>query len=144
VTAIRPRVGHSAQALADGYVNWQNGQEDSFASWSVRALGEPGQLLSKIELSDRSFSPDADGEIAFSFVVANLTNPTDVTLSIFSLAGNRVQKYVQNGGARSYQMAWDGRDEKGRIVDPGLYLFEVQVQGGGESGGRRGTCVVAY
>jgi len=144
VTAIRPQVGNSEQAEADGYINWQNGQEDSFASWSVRALGDPGQLLNKIELSTRAFSPYSDGELAFRFVVANLTNPTDVVLSIFSLDGNRVRQYVQNGGARAYQMLWDGRDERGRVVDPGLYLYEVRVQGGGDPGGRRGTCVVAY
>ncbi|MGY8823087.1 MAG: FlgD immunoglobulin-like domain containing protein [Candidatus Latescibacterota bacterium] len=144
VTTIRPKVGNSAQGLADNYINWQNGEEDTFSSWSVRTIGDPGQLLSRIEAPVRSFSPYPDGEIEFSFVVGNLTNPTDVTLSIYSLDGNRVQRLVQNGGARAYQMSWDGRDESGRVVDPGLYLYEVRVEGGGDPGGRRGTCVVAY
>lgn len=144
LTTIRPKVGNSEQGQADNYINWQNGVEDAFSSWSVRAIGDPGQLLGQIEVSARAFSPYLDGELDFSFVVGNLTNPTDITLSIYSLDGNRVQHLVQNGGARAYQMSWDGRDESGRIVDPGLYLYEVRVAGGGDRGGRRGTCVVAY
>jgi hypothetical protein len=143
-TAVQPKVASSEQAQADGYTNWQNGREDSFASWSVRAVGDPGQLLSEVAVSARPFSPYADGAVDFSFVVANLTNPTDVVLAIYSLNGNRVRRLVQNGGARAYQISWDGRGEDDEIVAPGLYLYELRVQGASDHGGRRGTCVVAY
>lgn len=143
-TAVQPKVASSEQVQADGYTNWQNGREDSFASWSVRAIGAPGQLLSEIEVSARPFSPYADGAVDFSFVVANLTNPTDVVLAIYSLNGNRVRRLVQNGGARAYKMSWDGRGEDDEIVAPGLYLYELRVMGASDHGGRRGTCVVAY
>ena len=93
---------------------------------------------------ERVFSPYLDEQVSFDFVVSRLSNPTDVLLSVYNLNGNRVRQHVQYGAARNYQMAWDGRDENARIVEPGIYLFEIEVRGGGVEGMRRGTCVVAY
>ena len=79
-----------------------------------------------------------------SFVVSNLNNPTDVVLSLYDLSGNRVRSVRQNGSARKYTIRWDGKSEGGLTVDPGLYLYEVEVRGSGDKGRRQGTCVVAY
>ena len=138
------RVGSADQERVDGYLNWQNGREDIAGSWTVKAEGLPGQLLSAVDLSHRQFSPFEDGLLEFAFVVSNLNNPTDVVLSIYDLNGNRVRILRQNGGARQYTLRWDGMNEDRRMVDPGLYLYEIEVQGSGEKGRRRGTCVVAY
>ncbi len=144
VTEIGFRVGNAQQEEADGYINWQNGRESPVASWRVRAQGTPGELLGEIELSERPFSPYESKELTFKFIVSNLNNPTDIVLSLYRLNGVRVRQMQQNGGARPYEFRWDGRDEGDRLVDPGLYLYEVRVAGGGERSGRRGTCVVAY
>jgi hypothetical protein len=143
VTVIRPLIGNAGQGAMDGYVNWQNGH-DPLAVSQVFAQGAPGELIGRIALSQRAFSPYEDGQLAFDFVVSRLSNATDVSLSIYNLSGNRVRRYVQLGAARAYRMAWDGRDEDARVVDPGLYLYEVAVRGGGAEGKRQGTCVVAY
>ncbi len=138
------RVGNSLQETSDGYLNWQNGLKKTAGSWSVKADGQPGQLLSTVELSQRPFSPYEKDVLEFSFVVSNLNNPTDVVLSLYDLSGNRVRSVRQNGSARKYTIRWDGKSEGGQTVDPGLYLYEVEVRGSGDKGRRRGTCVVAY
>ena len=115
------RVGSADQERVDGYLNWQNGREDIAGSWTVKAEGLPGQLLSAVDLSHRQFSPFDDGLLEFAFVVSNLNNPTDVVLSIYDLNGNRVRILRQNGGARQYTLRWDGMNEDRRMVDPGLY-----------------------
>tara|TARA_B110000438_G_scaffold162526_1_gene155691 strand:- start:5754 stop:7406 length:1653 start_codon:yes stop_codon:yes gene_type:complete len=140
---IRPMLGNAGQSVDDGYTNWQNGH-NPLAISQISAQGEPGDLVGQLQLSQRVFSPYLDEQVSFDFVVSRLSNPTDVLLSVYNLNGNRVRQHVQYGAARNYQMAWDGRDENARIVEPGIYLFEIEVRGGGVEGMRRGTCVVAY
>ncbi len=143
VNVIRPMVGDTGQSVVDGYTNWQNGHDPLFIS-QISAQGEPGDLIGQLQLSQRAFSPYSDEQISFDFVVSRLSNATDVLLSVYNLNGSRVRRYVQYGAARAYRMAWDGRDEDTHIVEPGIYLFEIEVRGGGVEGTRRGTCVVAY
>ncbi len=140
---IRPMLGNAGQSVDDGYTNWQNGH-DPLAISKISAQGAPGDLVGQLQLSHRVFSPYSDEQISFDFVVSRLSNATDVLLSIYNLNGNRVRQHAQYGAARNYRMAWDGRDENARIVEPGIYLFEIEVRGGGVEGKRRGTCVVAY
>jgi len=140
---IRPMLGNAGQSVDDGYTNWQNGH-NPLAISQISAQGEPGDLVGQLQLMQRVFSPYLDEQVSFDFVVSRLSNPTDVLLSVYNLNGNRVRQHVQYGAARNYQMAWDGRDENARIVEPGIYLFEIEVRGGGVEGMRRGTCVVAY
>jgi hypothetical protein len=143
MNVIRPMLGNAGQSVDDGYTNWQNGH-DPLAISKISAQGAPGDLVGQLQLSHRVFSPYSDEQISFDFVVSRLSNATDVLLSIYNLNGNRVRHYTQYGAARNYRMAWDGRDENARIVEPGIYLFEIEVRGGGVEGKRRGTCVVAY
>jgi hypothetical protein len=143
VNVIRPMVGNTGQSGVDGYTNWQNGHDPLFIS-QISAQGEPGDLIGQLQLSQRAFSPYSDEQISFDFVVSRLSNATDVLLSVYNLNGSRVRRYVQYGAARAYRMAWDGRDEDTHIVEPGIYLYEIEVRGGGLEGTRRGTCVVAY
>ncbi len=138
------RVGNTVQETSDGYLNWQNGREKSPGSWTVKTEGQPGQLLSSVEVSQRPFSPYEKDALEFRFVVSNLNNPTDVVLSLYDLNGNRVRSVSQTGSARQYTIRWDGKSEGGLTVDPGLYLYEVEVRGSGDKGRRQGTCVVAY
>ena len=138
------RVGNTVQETSDGYLNWQNGREKFAGSWTVKTEGQPGQLLSSVEVSQLPFSPYEKDALEFRFVVSNLNNPTDVVLSLYDLNGNRVRSVGQNGSARQYTIKWDGKSEGGLTVDPGLYLYEIEVRGSGDKGRRRGTCVVAY
>ena len=63
-------------------------------------------------------------------------------LKIYNLPGRPIRQLAQTGSARTYQFEWDGRDGSGRVVEPGLYLYEVRIEGSDKA--RRGTFVVAY
>ena len=55
-----------------------------------------------------------------------LEEGADVTISIFDSNGveiRRLQPGSQDAG--EYEVAWDGRDESGEIVEDGIYTFEV-------------------
>jgi hypothetical protein len=143
-TTIPVAVGSRAQEAHDGYVNWQNAAEAPGGTWTVRGIGLPPNLLSEVEVAPRPFSPFRDTLLEFGFVVGNLQQPTEITLEIFSLAGTKVRRLSQVGGARAYHLEWDGRDQDGRISAPGLYLYEIRIDAEDNAASRTGTLVVAY
>ena len=141
-TAMRFEAGNKAQGDRDGYVNWQQGREMPGATWTVLAAGTPLQLLGEVQVQPRPFSPFADEYARFVFVVGNIEEGREVVLKIYNLTGRPVRRLAQTGSARTYQFEWNGRDGSGRVVQPGLYLYEVRIEGSGKA--RRGTFVVAY
>ena len=141
-TTVSFQAGNSAQGDRDGYVNWQRGEELPGSTWTVLASGNPLQLLGEVAVEPRPFSPYADHRVRFDFVVGNIEAGREVVLDIFGIDGRRVDGLQQTGRARAYRFEWDGRDHDGRVVAPGLYLYEVRVEGSGKA--RRGTFVVAY
>jgi flagellar hook assembly protein FlgD len=57
----------------------------------------------------------------------------DVELAIFNLAGQQVATLAQ--GAReagTYTVNWDGRDDDGRTLASGVYLYRLRVGDGGQ------------
>ena len=140
-TPLRLQVGSLEQSRRDGYVNWQNATEGTAA---VRAFGAPPDLLSQVEVGPSPYSPFESGTLDFNFVVANLRQQARVTVDIFALDGRRVRRLREDGEARAYSLAWDGREGGGRVVEPGLYIYEIRIEAGAGSSARRGTTVVAY
>ncbi len=135
--------GASMQQLErDGYLNWQRGREAVAGTWTVLAAGAPLQLLSEVRVAPRPYSPFADGQLTFDVVVSNIDDGRDLSLRFFSLDGRPVRRLTQTGRTRAYRFEWDGRDEDGAAVAPGLYLYELSVSR--SSAARRGTVAVAY
>lgn len=143
-TRVELQVGCREQEGQDGYVNWQNSREAPGAASVVLAVGEPPSLLSEVKVEPRPFSPLERETMDFRFVVGNIREVTGVVLRLFTLDGERVRHLGQEGSARAYHFEWDGRDRDGRIVNPGLYLYEIRVGAGADATSRTGTLVVAY
>jgi S-formylglutathione hydrolase FrmB len=60
-----------------------------------------------------------------------LSNPSDVRLSIYNLSGLTVsvpKNGFQNAG--SYQIQWNGRNDSGEMVPSGVYFLELIIDGG--------------
>jgi len=143
-TRVELQVGNREQEERDGYVNWQNSRKAPGTTSVVLAVGEPTGLLSEIEVEPSPFSPVERETVDFRFVVGNIREVTGVVLRLFTLDGEPMRRLQQEGRARVYHFEWDGRDCDGRIVKPGLYLYEIQVGAGGDAANRAGTLVVAY
>jgi hypothetical protein len=143
-TQLLVQAGSLEQSQRDGYVNWQNASQLDGEGTVVRAFGAPPKLLSQVEVGPSPYSPFEGGTVDFRFVVANLRQDADIDIDIFSLDGRRVRRLRQTGQARAYNLSWDGRDGSGRVVDPGLYIYEIRIDAGAGSSSRRGTTVVAY
>lgn len=56
-------------------------------------------------------------------------NPGKVTLMVYNITGQAVRllKHESLMEARSYEVVWDGRDERGRVVPTGVYLLKLEA-----------------
>jgi hypothetical protein len=56
--------------------------------------------------------------------------PTFVTLQILNTRGQNIRSLLSNGyPAGTFSVTWDGRDNTGRPVPSGLYLYRLQADG---------------
>ena len=80
-----------------------------------------------------------------SYSLLKLLTPATIGVEIYDLSGRRVQTVYEGADVDGqYTRTWDGRDEKGRPVPPGLYLYQVRVEADQKNERRQGVVGVAY
>lgn len=121
---------------------------DDGANWSSSAApegGSPGQpntvrvaesdsAPSEVVISPVVFSPDGDGlDDALTVLIRLDQPPQSVRVRIFDSEGRHVHTLAQDvlGGATT-TLVWDGRDNSGRLLSPGLYIFLIEALDLGE------------
>ena len=77
------------------------------------------------------FTPNDDGindELTVSFDVQRLLTPRPVLVEIFELNGRRLHRTERLLSSGGYSQSWDGRDDGGQIVPPGLYILRISTK----------------
>ena len=104
-------------------------------------------LVAQLE-GTRLFTPNGDGAndaFALNYALLKITTEAAVTLELHDLAGHRVRRaYAGMDSNGSYALEWDGTDDRGLLVPPGLYLYELQVEADEGAERRWGSVGVAY
>jgi flagellar hook assembly protein FlgD len=97
-------------------------------------------VVADLRVTPKLFTPNGDGinesaSVVFSLFLLFEARP--VRVRVFSLDGREVRRLEQSlfGGRQSVQ--WDGRNEQGNLVPPGLYI--VQVDAAADQQGLSGT-----
>lgn len=107
-----------------------------------------GDLISNVKLSSAVFSPNDDGvndQVEIFYDVRNVEAPTQIAVKIFDLSGRllrRVDETTTLSG--SFALSWDGRDDQGGMVGPGIYMYQVELNTDGGSKVTAGVVSVAY
>ena len=71
---------------------------------------------------------NAETVIGFAVGTAGVVTGTPVTLRIYNMGGQRVRTLAAGIlGPGAYRRVWDGRDEGGRELASGVYLYRLQV-----------------
>ena len=94
--------------------------------------------MSQVRPVPQTFSPNGDGindETAIEFTLARVSEPQVVEVDIFDVQGRPVRAlYAATLSAGEYVSAsasvpglWDGRNDAGELVVPGLYLVRVRL-----------------
>ena len=96
----------------------------------VIALNTRFEVLPNITLSTPAITPNGDGTNDRAGIGFNLFGVTDgkLLVEVYDLAGRRVRVvFSERATSGPYRPSWDGRDEAGNVVVPGIYLIRVEV-----------------
>ena len=110
-------------------------------------------LIVAVEIGPSPFTPNGDGindVVSFRFQIHELSAPRVLDLTVFDLSGRVVRRLsvgevvrgVFGGSAGSLQ--WDGRDDDGRLVPAGVYLYRIALEADAGEEEQLGTLAVAY
>ena len=90
------------------------------------------ELVLDLEVEPPVFTPNGDGtndEAAVSFILLRALDPVPVELTVYDLAGRQVRDLQSTDRLNGPQrVLWDGRDDSGAMVAPGLYMLRLAVE----------------
>ena len=139
----------SPEAPTDDADNWHSASADHGYATPTAVNSQYVDLTkpaeSSFSLENELFTPNSDGYsdvliINYSFD----TSGTVATLTVFNSKGIAVKKLANNKllGTEGF-LSWDGTDDSGKIVSPGIYIIYGETfNPSGETGKTKMTCVV--
>lgn len=142
----------AAQVIDPGNVTFLGeGDEDAFSGTTVLSpsvLAE-GQLLGRVQAMPNPFTPNGDGindEAIIHYNLLALSTARPVEVALYDLSGRRVRVLFagEEANGRYTDKAWDGRDDQGQAVPPGLYVARVFVSGDAGAAEQSRIVGVAY
>lgn len=107
----------------------------NLSSWTVLTSGVSERLIVDLQINPNPFSPNGDGlndQTQISFFLSNLNIERNLKIQIFDLTG-RLVRTVFDGPSKAFayissnSFSWDGRDNNGKLVRPGVYLLRVAI-----------------
>ena len=119
----------------------------------VRTEDLGAALLAEIAVFPNPFTPNGDGvndEAHFQFQLHEVSAARDLQLSIYDISGRMVRQLDRQSairglfGERPGDPVWDGLDEGGRKVAPGIYLYQISVEADTGKEAEMGTISVVY
>ena len=115
---------------------------------SVQAMTLNDRVLGAVSLSAAAFTPNGDqinDQVEIAYELLKVTEPVSVEVLVRDLSGRLVRRvYSDADGAGRHPRQWDGRDEAGQQVAPGLYICQVEVESGGQRQVQMRPIAVAY
>jgi hypothetical protein len=103
-----------------------------------------GSLIGNFTLGSEVLTPNEDGindVLGMNFEILAVIGKARILVDLYDLAGRRVRRLFdaegQNGvynAVRFPQLNWDGTNDQGERVAPGIYLVRVEVDGDARTG----------
>ncbi|MEW6753311.1 MAG: discoidin domain-containing protein [Candidatus Latescibacterota bacterium] len=147
----------SQQALNVGESRQRDPLTGAPLSWSVAATALGSRVLTQVQARPAVFTPNGDqvnDRTVIEFALARLSAPRPVRLGFYDLAGRRVRElslgelragaYLLDAEMGAGPGSWDGTDEAGERVPPGLYLYRLEVDLDSGVEAQAGLVGVAY
>ncbi|MBI2430160.1 MAG: hypothetical protein HYV29_15440 [Ignavibacteriales bacterium] len=108
--------------------------------WSVIAAGVPRNPLVDVVIDPNPFTPNNDGRndiTVIDFSVTKIEVPKPLRIKIFDLTGRKIRTIADlMSGVNPYfgdprkggsAFLWDGKDDNGKVVRPGVYILQVSL-----------------
>ena len=121
---------------------WQRveaGDATPMVAGNTLSIGLPlrAAVLDQVKLLPNPFTPNGDGvndEVQIGFSVFKINADRQVEVSIYTLNGRRVWQTTQMTGSGEESVPWNGMDQAGVTVPPGLYLVRVALDADSDQG----------
>jgi hypothetical protein len=125
-------------------------------SWRLLATDLLQRTLGRVAANPPVLTPNSDGvndDTVIEFVLSRTIAPVRIDVTIHDLSGRALRRLVLPGvaagdytrsGASGGLARWDGRDEVGQLVAPGLYVYRIEAALGVGTRVEAGTVAVAY
>ncbi len=130
-------------------------------SWSVSVSEVLNDVLIRVKANPKVISPNEDGRSDYTvieFVITKVSEPRDVEIRLFDLRGRLVCTLqgrsltagmylhpLDNSLAINAPGYWDGADDNGELLPPGIYIYQIKVDLEGSSDAiESGTVALAY
>ena len=137
-TVFRASIGNSASTDA-----WQRADSGE-ATYLTSSRGMTvlvslkEEVIGDLEITPNPFTPNGDGTNDMTdivFTVFKINVPQKVAVAIHALDGGRLREITQRRSHPSgrYTISWNGDDEEGHRVPPGMYLCRIEVDADSES-----------
>ncbi|MDA0337278.1 MAG: gliding motility-associated C-terminal domain-containing protein [bacterium] len=101
------------------------------------ATDEESDRLLRVEMSLAVLTPNGDGindELTIAYDVFEMTSDAAVSVGVYDLSGRLVRRlYEGQDGVGRYRSTWDGTDDDGRALPPGVYLLRLVLGTDGNS-----------
>jgi hypothetical protein len=113
----------------------------------VRLATVENPVLAPLRPGAAFFTPNGDGVndfFALGYDLLKLTRPAPVRLRVYDLGGRLLRQGAGREQSGGFARLWDGRDEYGGLVPPGLYLYQLEVQADEGTERRQGVVGVGY
>lgn len=117
------------------------------SSSNVVRLPVADQLFAGLSFSPALITPNDDGineELLVSFDLINVLTARPLHLRLYDLSGRLLFAQERDGQAGHIAWHWDGRDQHGQRVPPGLYIAELHIAGDAGDRSTRRIVAVAY
>ena len=88
------------------------------------------RVLHSLEITPSPFTPNGDGindRLHVIVSVLKIDRPRQIQVEFFTLGGTRVARLSTMGIGGRRVLEWDGHDEVGGLVPPGIYVVRVHV-----------------
>ncbi len=126
------KVGVRNQAASTPYQPADGGDATALRpseTLSIAALGAK-QIVADISVAPNPFTPNGDlvndvAQIEFSLFKVYAERPAAVR--IWALDGRPMRRLETTAQGGHQRFTWDGKDDHGRVVPPGLYICQIDV-----------------
>ena len=121
---------------------------DEISTGVTHAFSVETRPVVEARLSTAVISPNDDGQndtADIFLILSQFTRGIEVEVEILDLSGRRVRRLLfAQRAAGAYDEEWDGRDDDGHLVPPGLYVLRVGAVSDAETFHSTKTVGVVY
>ena len=136
------REGDIPQIIVPGDATPDIDTDDLLVKWDLDR-----SLLASVEISQRHLTPNGDGvndAVEISYRLLQVIQSIQVSVEIFDLSGQRIWHRSAEQANGQYTISWQGFDDAGQVVPPGLYVYQLVADADQGSNVYVGTLAVVY